>query len=259
MNRVALGIVLAVAAAVGVVFGVHANFDIDLSRLFFDPDLGLFPAGGEPFEQMSRQLARGLITLIVMPSFIAIVGKLVLPNRRMLVSGSTALFLTLTLAIGPGLITNLILKDHWGRSRPIDIQAFGGTDRFTAWWDPSGPCPNNCSFVAGEPSGAFWTLAVAAVAPPQWRVVAYGAAVIFGIAIGVLRMAAGGHFFTDVAFAGVFMYLVAWVMHGLIFRWRATRLNKDTVERVLAWPSKKMIGTAPSPQPTPSRSPEDRS
>src|SRR5579863_6113844 len=119
MNRVALGIVLAVAAVVGVVFGVHANFDVDLSRLFFDPDLGLFPVGGAPWEQMSREVARWLITLIALPSFIAIVSKLILPNRRMLVSGSTALFLTFTLAIGPGLITNLILKDHWGRSRPI--------------------------------------------------------------------------------------------------------------------------------------------
>jgi lipid A 4'-phosphatase len=259
MNRVAFGIVLAIAAVVGVVFGVHANFDIDLSRLFFDPDLGLFPVGGAPWEQMSREAARWLITLIALPSFVAIAGKLILPNRRMLVSGSTALFLTLTLAIGPGLITNSILKDHWGRSRPIDIHAFGGTDRFTAWWDPSGPCPNNCSFVAGEPSGAFWTLAAAAIAPPQWRVIAYGAAVVFGVVLGMLRMAAGGHFFTDVVFAGVLMYLVAWVMHGLIFRWRATRLNKDTVERVLAWPGKKIIGIVPSPQSTPGRQPEKRS
>jgi hypothetical protein len=55
------------------------------------------------------------------------------------------------------------------------------------------------------------------------------------------------------------MYLVAWVMHGLIFRWRATRLNKDSVERVLAWPGKKITGAAPSPQTTSGRSPEDRS
>ena len=238
MNRVALGIVLAIAATAGVVFGIHANFDIDLSKLFFDPDSVLFRAGGAPWEQMSREAARWLITLIALPSFIAIAGKLILPNRRMLVSGSTALFLTITLAIGPGLITNLILKDHWGRARPIDIQAFGGSDRFTAWWDPSGPCPNNCSFVAGEPSGAFWTLAAAAVAPPQWRVIAYGAAILFGIAVGVLRMAAGAHFFTDVVFAGVLMYLVVWVVHGFIFRWRMTA-TRPSVQKTLHPPIEK--------------------
>ena len=259
MNRVALGIVLAIAAVVGVVFGVYSNFDIDLSWLFFDPNLKLFPASAKHWEQMSREAARWLITLTALPSFVAIIGKLILPNRRMFMSGSTALFLILTLAIGPGLITNLTLKDHWGRSRPIDVRVFGGTDRFTAWWDPSGPCPNNCSFIAGEPSGAFWTLAVAAVTPPGWRVLAYGAATVFGVAIGVLRMAAGGHFFTDVVFAGVVMYLVAWMMHGLIFRWRATRLNKDTVERALGWPGKKIFGAVSPPQAVPGRNPEDRS
>jgi lipid A 4'-phosphatase len=125
----------------------------------------------------------------------------------------------LTLAIGPGLVTNLLFKDHWGRARPIDVTEFGGSYPFTPWWDPRGPCPNNCSFIAGEPSGAFWTLAPAALAPPQWRPLAYAAALGFGVTLGIVRIAAGGHFFTDVAFAGVIMYLVVWLMHGLLYRW----------------------------------------
>jgi membrane-associated phospholipid phosphatase len=83
--------------------------------------------------------------------------------------------------------------------------------------------------------------------------------VVFGVALGVIRMAAGGHFFTDVFFAGVIMYLLAWAMHGLIFRWSATRLNNDTVERVLAWPGEKISGAAPPPPIKPSRNPEERS
>ena len=72
------------------------------------------------------------------------------------------------------------LKDHWSRSRPIDVPQFGGEERFTAWWDPRGGCPKNCSFVTGDGSGAFWTLAPAALAPPAWRPVAYAAALAFG-------------------------------------------------------------------------------
>ncbi|MGB6542419.1 MAG: PAP2 family protein, partial [Xanthobacteraceae bacterium] len=101
--------------------------------------------------------------------------------------------------------------------------------------DPRSACAANCSFIAGEPSGAFWTLAPAALAPPQWRPLAYGAALVFGAGVGVLRMAAGAHFFTDVAFAGVFMFLVAWVLHGLIFRWRPTRLTDEAIEDPLVW------------------------
>jgi hypothetical protein len=29
------------------------------------------------------------------------------------------------------------------------------------------------------------------------------------------------------------MYLIVWLIHGLIFRWRATRLRKDSVEGAL--------------------------
>jgi len=234
MNRTALGIALTIAVVVGVVFGVHAQFDIDISRLFFEPDTKLFRVSGQPWEQHARTAARWLITLIVAPSGVAILGKLLLPRRPMLIGGRAALFLLLTMALGPGLIANTLLKDHWGRPRPIDITEFGGSDRFTPWWNPGGPCPNNCSFIAGEPSGAFWTLAPAVLAPPQWRAVAYGAALGFGAALGLLRIAAGGHFFTDVVFAGVIIYLVVWSMHGLIFRWRATRLGENSVERVLA-------------------------
>ena len=144
--------------------------------------------------------------------------------------GRAAVLLLLTLALGPGILANVVLKDHWGRIRPIDVAEFGGSGRFTPWWDPRSACSANCSFIAGEPSGAFSTLAPAALAPPQWRPLAYGAALVFGAEIGVLRMAAGAHFFTDVAFAGVFMFLVTWALHGLIFRWRPTRLTDEAIE-----------------------------
>jgi len=234
MNRNALFFVLAIAVAVGVVFGIYGNFDINLSSQFFDWQSMLFTTGAKPWEQHSRDAARLIITAIAAVPAVAIVAKLVLPRRRMFVGGRTALFMLLTLAIGPGIVANLVLKDHWHRARPIDVLNFGGNDRFTPWWDPRGTCPNNCSFIAGEPSGAFWTMAAAVVAPPQWQIAAYSAAVTFGVALGILRMAAGGHFFTDVVFAGVFMYLVLWTLHGLIFRWRATRLNEYTVENALA-------------------------
>ena len=61
-----------------------------------------------------------------------------------------------------------------------------------------------------------------------------GAALIFGAAVGVLRMAGGGHFFTDVVFAGVFTFLIVWLVHGLLYRWRATQIADATVvERLI--------------------------
>jgi membrane-associated PAP2 superfamily phosphatase len=210
---------------------------MDLSELFFSRVIGLFDANSQWWVQLLRNSSRLIITLLVVPGFIVVLGKLIVPRARMLIEARSALFLVATLAIGPGLVTNLIFKDHWGRTRPIDLAQFdihhGNTGQFTPWWDPRGECPNNCSFIAGEPSGAFWTLAPAALAPPELRALAYGAALVFGVGVSVLRMAAGAHFFSDCVFAGVFMYLVIWTVHGLIYRWPATRLDEDRIEASL--------------------------
>ncbi len=135
--------------------------------------------------------------------------------------------------MAPGLFVNVLLKDHWGRPRPIDVAQFGGSEHFVPWWDPRGDCPNNCSFVSGDVSGAFWTIAPAALAPPQWRALAYGAALTLGAGMAALRLIAGGHFMTDAIFAGVFTFLIIWVVHGLIYRWPRTRLSDEAIERAI--------------------------
>jgi lipid A 4'-phosphatase len=233
MNRTGLTIALTVALVVGVLCAVDPQLDLDLARISFDSSRRLFGINGQLWVQHARDAARLIITLLVLPAFLAIAGKLIWPHRRMLIEGRAALFLIVTLALGPGILTNVILKDHWGRSRPIDVQQFGGTDKFTPWWDPRGECPNNCSFVAGEPSGAFWTMAPAALAPLELQPLAFAAALLFGTAVGILRIGGGGHFFSDVVFAGVFVYLEIWLVYGLIYRWPATALSEDTIEAVL--------------------------
>jgi membrane-associated phospholipid phosphatase len=137
------------------------------------------------------------------------------------------------MALAPGLMANVLLKDHWGRPRPIDVTQFGGTDGFVAWWDPRGACPNNCAFVSGDVAGAFWTVAPAALAPPQWRALAYGAALALGAGMAAMRVMAGAHFASDVIFAGVFTFLIIWVVHGLIYRWPRTRLTDAGIERAI--------------------------
>jgi lipid A 4'-phosphatase len=170
---------------------------------------------------------------VVVPVLAALALKLLLPRRRLLISGRAIVFLVTTLALGPGLLTNVILKDHWGRPRPIDVTQFGGDQHFVAWWDPRGDCPGNCSFVSGDVSGAFWTIAPAALVPLPWRGLAYGAALALGAGMAALRIMAGGHFFTDTVFAGVFTFLIIWIVHGLIYRWPRTRLTDEGVDRAI--------------------------
>jgi lipid A 4'-phosphatase len=218
MNQTGLLIALAIAVVAGLVFGLYPQLDLDLVSPFYDPATGWVVSGRGWV--LVRNTASWLIALIVAPAAVALLGKIVRPHKTTLMPPRHALLMLLTLALGPGLLANTILKDNWGRPRPIEVTEFGGPLKFLPWWDPRGPCPKNCSFIAGEPSGAFWTLAPAALTPPQWRALAYGAALAFGAAIGLVRAGGGGHFFSDVVFAGVFMFLLIWVMHGLLLRWR---------------------------------------
>jgi membrane-associated PAP2 superfamily phosphatase len=235
MSRAALFAALAIGLAVGVICAVDPRLDLDIAAIAFDSSRHMFGVNGQLWVQHTREAARIAITLLVLPAFLAIGLKLIFPHRPMLIEARAAVFLIVTLALGPGILTNVLLKDHWGRPRPIDVQEFGGEYRFKTWWDPRGDCPNNCSFIAGEPSGAFWTLAPAALAPPPLEPLVYGTALAFGIGLGALRIAAGAHFFSDVVFSGVLTYLLIWLVHGLIYRWPSTCIEEKTLESGIAW------------------------
>jgi membrane-associated PAP2 superfamily phosphatase len=236
MTRTGLVIALAIAAIVGLIFGLYPDLDLRMARPFYDIVDGNHNAFALRLSDRlatARDLGLWVGFVLVMPAVAALVIKLILPKRKLLMSGRAIVFLIATLALAPGLLANVVLKDHWGRPRPIDVTQFGGDRSFVPWWDSRGGCPDNCSFVSGDVSGAFWTLAPAALAPPPWRALAYGAALALGTAMAAFRMLAGAHFFSDTIFAGVFTFLIIWIAHGLIYRWPRTRLTDDGVERAI--------------------------
>jgi lipid A 4'-phosphatase len=230
MNRIGLLTAVGIAMMVGIVFGVWPELDLRLAGLFFDPARGGFWRSYDPIYLRARDASTWLITLIALPAALALLMKFVRPRRALLIPGRAIILMLFTLVLGPGVLANLVLKEHWGRPRPIDVGQFGGDEHFRPWWDPRGDCPKNCSFIAGEPTGAFWTIAPAAVVPPHWRALAYAAALAFGSAVGLLRMAAGAHFFSDVVFAGIIAFLVVWITHGWLYRWRPTRITDEALE-----------------------------
>jgi membrane-associated PAP2 superfamily phosphatase len=236
MNRTGLIIALAIAAVVGLAFGLFPELDLRVARHFYgyiDASHNAFAWRIYPPLMAARNIGLWVGTLLIAPAVVALVVKLILPRRKMLISGRAVVFLIATLALAPGLLVNVLLKDHWHRPRPIDVAQFGGQQHFVPWWDPRGDCPNNCAFVSGDVAGAFWTIAPAALAPPQWRALAYGAALALGTGMAAIRVMAGAHFVSDVIFAGIFTFLIIWVGHGLIYRWPRTALSDDVIERAL--------------------------
>lgn len=233
MNRTGLFIALALALAVGLLFGLYPELDLKLAGLFYDPQTRSFPAKFNALAEFARDAAMWIAWGIALPAIVALVVKLVRPDRPLLVSGRAVTFLLVTLVLSAGVLTNLTFKSYWGRPRPVVVTQFSGPSQFVPWWDPRGSCGRNCSFFSGEGATAFWTFAPAALTPPVWRPLAYAAATLFGLTTSLLRMAFGGHFFTDVAAAGLVTFLVVWLAYGYIYRWPSTRLTDEGVDAAL--------------------------
>jgi lipid A 4'-phosphatase len=244
MNRTGLLVALSLALVIGLLFGIYPELDLKLAALFYDAATKSFPLKLNAVAAFARDGAMWIAWGLALPAIAALVIKLVRPDRPLLISGRAIIFLLLTLTLSAGILTNLTFKSYWGRPRPVVVTQFNGSDQFVPWWDPRGACGRNCSFFSGEGATAFWTYAPAALTPPAWRPLAYAAATLFGVTTSALRMAFGGHFLTDVAAAGLVTFLVIWLAHGYIYRWRSTRLSDESIDAALtrlAWPSYRLL------------------
>ena len=196
------------------VFALWPALDLAVAHVFYDR--GGF-IGHDGLERFARDFFR-VAPFVVLAAYIALYAL-----RRAGVAlfwaptGLGVIFVIATLAIGPGLIVNLGLKDHAHRPRPVHVVEFGGPDAFRPWYRFDGACKINCSFVSGEAASGFWMVAPALVAPPPWRAPAVAGALVFGAAASVLRLAFGGHFLSDVLLGGLISLLVVLVARRLLW------------------------------------------
>jgi lipid A 4'-phosphatase len=129
-------------------------------------------------------------------------------------------FLAVCLAAGPGLVANVVFKDHWGRARPHEVVEFGGKKAFTPAVFPADQCDTNCSFVSGEAASMFLPFYALGLLVPQRAALLLIAGTVCGLTAGLLRVSQGAHFLSDVIFAGIFMALSVVVVHLVVFRRR---------------------------------------
>jgi lipid A 4'-phosphatase len=178
-------------------FVLFPGVDIWFSSLFYLDGVG-FPVSRLGAFVGLRDLHRTVTWLVPVLLVAGLILKLAFPWRASLVSARDALFVLASLAIGPGIVTNLIFKDHWGRPRPVETLPFHGDHPFVAAWQVSDACATNCSFISGEGSSAMWLLTFAVLVPLAWRGFALKVLIGFAIALSLNRIAFGGHFLSDV-------------------------------------------------------------
>ena len=239
MNLTGLFVALGLTAAAIIVFALFPGLDLALAGIFFDPKTGMFLLEANGLAAVLRDGAMYLSWAFAAPAIIAFVVKMIWPNKPLLVKGRTVALFLITLSLSAGILSNLAFKGYWGRPRPSDVVEFRGVWQYKNWWDSSGECPKNCSFFSGEASTAFWTYAPAALSPPQWRPLAFGAATLFGALTGLLRITFGGHFLSDVVAAGLVTFLTVWLTYAIVYRWRSTSSTDEQIDAMLTrafWP-----------------------
>jgi lipid A 4'-phosphatase len=207
---------LGFAVVAAIVFTAFPRIDLATAALFYDPAKG-FPLARNPVVSATYHGVTLLMNIVV-PALIAAIAAGFVPRlARFRAHRAKFVYVLLVLAIGPGLIVNAVLKDHWGRARPAHVTEFGGGARFTPALLPSDQCVANCSFVSGHVAAAFSPAALALILPRRRRMwLGIGAA---GAALtGFGRIAAGSHFLSDVVFAVVIVWFTAALLHWLLFR-----------------------------------------
>jgi len=121
-----------------------------------------------------------------------------------------ALYVLLVIAIGPGLVVNLIVKDHWGRPRPVHVKEYGGQYDYVP---PGriGHTPDK-SFVCGHCSVGY-VFFVLYFLSQNHKLVYFLLTLVLAWGMGFIRMTAGGHFVSDILWSGYLVFLVAWSLY----------------------------------------------
>jgi lipid A 4'-phosphatase len=192
------------------------EFDLKIAELCYDSKLHLWPfETANPWLWFYRNGTIPPLLVGIAGALIFLFGNRLFPNANPDAKNRVrraGLFLALLLLIGPGLLVNSSLKMMWGRPRPWQCEQFGGDMKFVPvgeWGSQSLP---NSSFPSGHAAVAFFLMGLGFVVSPRRSWLRWGCflgGIAYGLAMGFTRVLQGGHFTSDVLWAGAIVYFVA--------------------------------------------------
>jgi lipid A 4'-phosphatase len=202
---------------VSVFFLMFPSVDLWASGLFYS-ETGGFTAQSVSFLRRFRHLGPFLVKIVSVLCVGVLLLKLLFPGRSPLMPLRAPVFLLSTLILGPGVLVNLVLKNNWGRPRPVMVDLFGGDMPYQPVWLPTNWCDTNCSFVSGEASAGMWLVAaLVLVAPVAWRLALLCFLVPLGLLLSLNRIAFGGHFLSDTMLSWGLTLLVVLAVYRFLY------------------------------------------
>ncbi|WP_461834543.1 phosphatase PAP2 family protein [Desulfothermus sp.] len=184
------------------------NIEVKLLKYFYDPTTGWFLKNSHPWDFLYHFGPLPAIFMAV-GGFLAFLGGFF--SERLKKYKRSSLFLVLVMIIGPGLIVNTLLKDHWGRPRPRQTKQFNGKLDYHPFWK-KGKAGTGKSFPSGHASMGFYLFTPYFILRKKNKLLAYSFLTLglcTGSLIGLARMIQGGHYITDILYSGLIVYLTA--------------------------------------------------
>ncbi len=198
-------------AVLSLIFVFVPEVDMYVSGLFYNGEN--FPANKSVIEQFFYHSVRTIIIILASATLAIYIYNKIKKKNILNITGRVVIFIFLTLTIAPGLVVNAFLKDNWGRPRPNQTIQYGGNMQFTPAFIPSNQ--DGYSFSSGHTAAAFSLIGFALLAKRRKRVW-ISLALTYGVLVSVARMAAGGHFLSDVVTSFFIVYITTLFLYGLL-------------------------------------------
>ncbi|MDF1850274.1 MAG: phosphatase PAP2 family protein [Verrucomicrobiales bacterium] len=202
--------------AAGTGFVRLTDFDFSFQKAIYQAGGNSWALGDHPFWNALYRFGTLLPAFVILGSMIGLI--LGFSRDRFRKWRKVFLFCILLAITGPGVITNGLLKEYWGRPRPRHVEELGGHEKFEPILTIDRTSKGK-SFPCGHATMGFYFLGGFFLFRRNRRKLAEGF-LIFGLitggVIGVARMAQGGHFFSDVIWAAAVCYFTAMGLYYLL-------------------------------------------
>jgi len=227
-------LVLGVIALLGTLPFWLSDLDLQAAAWFYHPEADdPWLDGNRPLWSALYRAAPVITGVVLLGGLLVLIAGHLWPRLRP--KRVYAVLVIATALIGPGLLVNAVFKDHWGRPRPHQVEALGGTAAYLPPLMP-GKSGGGKSFPCGHSSVGFMLGVFFLIWRRRRPLLAWAAlagSLVLGTLLGFSRMASGDHFLSDVIWSGVMAYGVALVLYF----------------GVLRIPARESAGLAPPPGP----------
>ena len=135
-----------------------------------------------------------------------------------------AAVLSLVLIVGPGLLANVLIKDHWGRPRPRQLEQFTGDQEYRPFYQANWSWSRRPfrSFPSGHVTMGFYFLTLAWLGRRHDSLFWTRAGMISGITLGLIlaitRVVQGAHFVSDTVGSAILMWYTIEAVGALVYK-----------------------------------------